>query len=97
MQTSHSSLNLELKEMDVSKLRSFLFWCIVLNVIMFSFWSVMVLAVPDTVYETQKAFLPLTKETFYICMYCFLGAYKLLLILFNIVPYIALRITCRGS
>lgn len=83
--------------MDSVKLRSFLVWCLVLNSVMFGFWALMIFAAPDLVYRTQHAFLPISESTFQTCIYCMMGGYKLLIIFFNLVPYIALRLSSRTA
>ena len=83
--------------MESLKLRSFLFWCLVLNSVMFGFWALMLFLAPDLVYRTQHAFLPISESTFQTCIYCMLGIYKLLIIFFNLVPYVALRLSSRAS
>ena len=47
---------------------------------------------PDLVYRTQKIWFPIPRETFTVVMYAFLGAFKIVFLVFNVVPYMALSI-----
>ena len=50
------------------------------------------MAMPDSVYRIQAVFFPLQKEHFGITMWAFLGGFKILWLMFNVVPWIALLI-----
>lgn len=47
---------------------------------------------PDLVYRTQYKWFPLSQEVFGETMYRFLGLFKLLFLMFNLVPWLALKI-----
>jgi uncharacterized protein DUF6868 len=53
-------------------------------------WTVMCLFAPDLVYRTQSRWFPISRETFDVVIYCFLGAFKIVFLAFNLVPYLAL-------
>jgi len=78
--------------MDVSMLTSFFMWCTIMNGALLILWTVMCLFAPNMVYATQRRWFPIPRETFGIVIYSFLGAFKLLFLMFNLVPYIALLI-----
>jgi hypothetical protein len=78
--------------MDIQTLTEFFMWCTILNTSLLSFWSIVFLLVPDLVYRTQSRWFPISRETFNVAMYCFLGLFKIALIVFNLVPYLALLI-----
>lgn len=78
--------------MDIETLTGFFLWCSILDASLLVFWSGLVLLAPGLVYRTQRRFFSMTRETFDVVMYCFLGAFKIVFIAFNLVPYIALRI-----
>ena len=56
------------------------------------FWTVFVLFTPDLVYRTQKRWFPASRETWGVVMYSFLGAFKIVVIVFCLVPWLALLI-----
>ncbi len=78
--------------MDIATLTSFLGWCSVLNIALLLFWSLFFLAAPDLVYRLQKKFVSISRENFDLVMYAFLGLFKLLILVLNVIPWIALRI-----
>ena len=78
--------------MDISTLRAFFLWCTIINVGFLTFWSLWFLFAPDLVYRTQRLFFPISKEVFTIVIYSFLGLLKVFVLVFNLVPYIALLI-----
>jgi len=78
--------------MDIQTLTEFFMWCTILNTSLLSFWSIVFLLAPDLVYRTQSRWFPISRETFNVAMYCFLGLFKIALIVFNLVPYLALLI-----
>ena len=78
--------------MDIQTLQSFFMWCTIVNVSLLLFWSLMFLAAPNLIYRIQKRWFPLSEESFTLVMYCFLGLFKIFVIVFNVVPYVALLI-----
>lgn len=78
--------------MDIQSLTQFFMWCTIINVGLLMFWTLWIMAAPELVYRLQARFFPISRETFTLTMYCFLGIFKIVVIVFNIVPYVALLI-----
>lgn len=78
--------------MDLETLRVFLFWCTIINGGLLLFWTMWCAFAPDMVYRTQRMWFPVSKETFTIVIYCFIAIYKILFLVFNLVPYFVLLI-----
>jgi hypothetical protein len=78
--------------MDIQTLTTFFMWCTVINGGMLVLWSVFLFFAPDLTYRTQVRWFPIPRETFTVIFYCFLGAFKIVFYVFNLVPYIALLI-----
>lgn len=78
--------------MDVQALTSSFMWCTIINVSLLMFFSIVFLLAPDLVYRTQSRWFLISRETFNIAMYSFLGLFKIALIVFSLVPYLALLI-----
>jgi hypothetical protein len=76
----------------VQQLSDFFFWCSVINGGLFIFWILIIRLMPDLVYRTQSFWFPLSRDEFDRIIYAFLGLFKIFLLFFNLVPYIALRI-----
>lgn len=47
---------------------------------------------PDFVYRTQSKWFSIPRATFNVIIYSFLGAFKIVFLVFNVVPYMALLI-----
>lgn len=70
----------------------FFFWCTVINGGLLALWVLMMTLAPDLVYKTQYRWFPLGQQAFAETMYRFLGLFKILYLMFNLVPWIALKI-----
>ena len=78
--------------MDVQALTDFFMWCTIMNGALLLLWSTLFIFAPDLVYRTQSKWFPVSRETFNVVMYSFIGLFKIVFIVFNIVPYLALLI-----
>lgn len=78
--------------MSMEVLISFFGWCSLINVVLLTFWALIFMAAPELVYRTQSRFFPIPRETFTTVFYCFIGVFKVLVLVFNLVPYVALSI-----
>lgn len=78
--------------MDISTLTTFFMWCTIMNGALLVLWTFMLLFAPNLVYRTQHRWFPISRETFDVVIYCFIGAFKIFFLMFNLVPYIALLI-----
>ena len=76
----------------ISSLTAFFGWCIVLNGSILVLWAGVLFLIPDLAYRTQKSFVSISKEDFGRIFYFLIGLYKVLFIVFNVAPYIALKI-----
>ena len=78
--------------MDVQTLTTFFMWCTIINAGLLIFWALMCFAALDFVHRMHSKWFPMPRETFNVVMYSLLGFYKIIVIVFNIVPYVALQI-----
>ena len=78
--------------MDIHVLTRFFMWCSVINGALLVLWITVCMLDPDLVYRTQSKWFPLPRETFDVVMYSFLGFFKIVFLIFNLVPYLALLI-----
>ena len=78
--------------MNIQSLTTFFMWCTIFNGALFVLWATMCIAAPNLVYRTQRIWFPIPRETFNVILYAFLGAFKIALLFFNLVPYLALLI-----
>ena len=78
--------------MHAEFLTQFFMWCTTVNGGLLSIWGMAFLLIPDLVYRTQTWVFPMPRETYNVAMYSFLAVFKILFLIFNAVPYVALRI-----
>jgi hypothetical protein len=78
--------------MDVQALKTFFMWCTVINGGIFLLWTVFFVFAPDFLYRRQSKWFPISRETYNVVMYCFTGLFKIVFLVFNVVPYLALLI-----
>jgi len=78
--------------MDIDTMTSFFLWCTILNGALLVLWTTMCIFAPDLVYRTQSKWFPIPRETYNVVMYAFLGLFKIVFLVFNLVPLVALLI-----
>jgi hypothetical protein len=78
--------------MDIQTLTTFFMWCTIINGGILILWTAFSVLAPDLVYRTQSKWFPIPRETFNVVFYGFLGLFKIFLLVFNVVPYVALLI-----
>jgi hypothetical protein len=78
--------------MNMQILTTFFMWCSIINGSILLLWAVFFAFAPDLVYAIQNKFIPIPRESYNLVMYSFLGLFKILFLLFNLIPYLALVI-----
>ena len=78
--------------MDTEVVTSFFMWCTIINGALLLFWAAMLMLAPEAVYRTQNRFVRIPRETFNVVIYAFLGVFKIVFLVFNLVPFVALMI-----
>ncbi len=78
--------------MEIQTLTTFFMWCAIINGGLLILWTTVFILAPDLVYRTQSSWFPIPRETYNVVIYSFLGLFKIVFIVFNVVPYLALLI-----
>jgi len=79
--------------MRIEVFRNFLLWCSVFNYAVLIVWFLAYTLAHDSLYELHRRwFRGLSAEQFDTLNYVLMSGYKLGILLFNLVPYIVLRI-----
>jgi len=78
--------------MDIQTLTTFFMWCTILNIGLLLLSSLILVFAGDLVYRVHSKWLPMPRETFNVVIYAFLGLFKIFVLVFNAVPYVALLI-----
>ncbi len=78
--------------MDIQTLTTFFMWCTIINGGLLILWTLMWMLIPDLIFRLQTHWFPISRETYNVVFYCFIGLFKIMFLLFNVVPYVALLI-----
>ena len=81
--------------MDIRTLREFFKWCTVINVALFILSAIMIMTATDFIYDVHGQLFHIPREAFDAVLYSFLGFYKIVILVFNLVPFVALLIVGR--
>jgi hypothetical protein len=78
--------------MNIEILSNFLFWCAVVNYSILIVWFAAFSLARERIYAIHGKWYPISSEQFNAVNYAGAAVYKILVLVFNLVPYIALRI-----
>jgi hypothetical protein len=76
--------------MDIEPLTAFFRWCTIFNGGLLLLWTAIAILAPNFLYRSQTRWFALSRETFDLAMYCFIGLFKIFFLVFNLVPWLAL-------
>ena len=78
--------------MTIQMLTAFFMWCTIINAALLIFSAIMIIPAQDLVYRMHSKWFSISREAFNVAMYSCLGLFKIAILIFNVVPYIALLI-----
>ena len=78
--------------MTIQTLQSFFMWCSIINMGLLILSAVLITTASDWAYNMHSKWFNISRVTFNTVIYAFLGVYKMLILVFCIVPWIALSI-----
>lgn len=76
--------------MSLSDIESLLGWSAIINMSILIYWFLMLIFAKDWIYQQQQKYFNIKKGGFILANYWLMGLYKILIIFFNIVPYLIL-------
>jgi len=79
----------------MEKASMFFGWCTVINLIVLMVWFLVFSRAHEMLYRIHAQWFRISRETFDAIHYAAMAMYKVSIILFNLVPMIALRITLQ--
>ncbi|MDP6903630.1 MAG: hypothetical protein QF406_04210 [Verrucomicrobiota bacterium] len=79
-------------EITIENLRTFLGWCTILNMGILVVWSLAFVFARDLVFKVHTRWFRISEERFDEIHYTLMGYYKLAVFLFNLAPYLVLRL-----
>lgn len=81
--------------MNLEVAEKFFMYCTIINACVITVWAVCYMFFPDPLYRSQKKWFDISREQFNVVFYSLLGLFKIMFIIFNLTPYIALRILVK--
>jgi len=78
--------------MSIPTLTTFFMWCTIINVGILIVWTIVFASAPNFVYRTQTKWFPMPQETFNVVVYSGLAMFRVVFVVFNLVPYVVLLI-----
>ena len=79
-------------EITIENLRTFLGLCTILNMGILVVWSLAFVFAHDLVFKVHTRWFKISEERFDEIHYTLMGCYKLAVFLFNLAPYLVLRL-----
>ena len=83
--------------MNINVIRAFFKWCTIINGGLLILASLLMRFAGDWVFGMHGAWIPITRDAFPDEIYLLLGFFKIIVIVFNLVPYLALVIVARAQ
>lgn len=81
--------------MNIETLRQFFKWCTIINGGLLIVSALSIWLADEVAFDVHRQWIALTREQFNLSIYLLVGTFKLLFIVFNLVPYLALVIVGR--
>ncbi len=78
--------------MNIELFKEFFLWCTIVNMIGLIFWFLMFIIASDWIYRFHGRWFKISLEEFHSIHYKGMAAYKIMIFIFNLAPYIALLI-----
>ena len=78
--------------MDIHTVRAFFMWCTIINGALLILSFLILAFAGGWVYRMQSKWFPISREAFNVAIYSFVGLYKIFILVFNLIPYVALVI-----
>jgi len=82
--------------MDVSNIRKILGWCIIINLVMMLLFISISYLDHDWMYEIHFNFFQVAREDYESLLFNYMAFWKLLILVFFVIPYIAIRIVSKS-
>lgn len=78
--------------MTLESVRAVLAWCTVINLVLFIWWFLFFALAHDWMYRFHGKWFKISAEKFDTLHYAGMALFKMGILLFNLVPYLAMRI-----
>ena len=78
--------------MDIQMLTDFFMWCMIIGGGLYLFGAAWLMLLSDLTYRIHSSMLPLSRDQFNGAIYVAMGIFKIIVLVFAVVPYVALSI-----
>ena len=78
--------------MTITTLKTFFMRNTILNLGIMIVWTIVLASTPNFMYRMQTKWFPMSQESFNVVVYSALAMYRIVFVVFNLVPYVALLI-----
>ncbi len=78
--------------MDIHTIQTFFMWCTIIDAILLVLMGMIFTFAGNWVYRIQSKWYPISRDAYNVIVYSFVGLFKLFFLMFNFVPYVALRV-----
>lgn len=82
--------------MDMQKLTTFFMWCSIINGALLVLSTIGIVLGPDFGLSLQSKLFHIPLETLNLALYLYLGLFKIAWLVFNVTPYLALRVVGKN-
>lgn len=76
--------------MDINRVFQFFQWCTIINGVLLLFTTFVIMLMPNRIYRLHSRCFSLSRDSFNVIVYAYLGLFKLFFIFFNLMPYLVL-------
>lgn len=83
--------------MNIQSVTEFFKWCSIVNIGMLIFSTLLLVVAQDQIFSFHGMMFDIPRESFNTVVYAFIGLYKVLIIVFSLVPYVALKIMSKNA
>lgn len=77
---------------DISQITAFFGWCTVINLSVYALSALFIVVLKDFTISIHSNFMGLNASELPALYFKFLGSFKIIIIVFNVAPYIALKL-----
>jgi len=78
--------------MDMFTIKTIFLWCTIINVLLLALSFLICAYAGDWIYGIHSKWFPISREAFNVAIYSFLALYKIFIMVFNFVPWLACAI-----
>lgn len=78
--------------MSIENIQAILGWSAIINIVILTLWLLAIKLAKNWIMQTQVGFLNISTEEFNKANYYLIGFYKIMITLFNIVPFFAIML-----